>query len=100
MNIEVGDTQDPVVGILGALSIRANRTCVWNAEVIDHGKPPYTYVWSVTGATGTASGSQWTSSTTSGSSFTLQVTVSDVEARVATVQRTVSVSSTAPICPT
>lgn len=98
--ITVGDTQNPVVAISAPSSIPPGSTgCFWTAYVTNHGKPNYTYTWSATGATGTASGSDWTLTSTPSSSFTLSVTATDVDGRTGSTSKTISISSQAFQCP-
>ncbi|HEU4558733.1 MAG TPA: hypothetical protein VFS20_12825 [Longimicrobium sp.] len=78
--IAVRTSTDPTPQlILGSYAIKPNVTCSWTADGTG-GTGPYTFSFSPTSpATGSQSGDTWTGS--SSSTFTLNVTVTDIDGR-------------------
>jgi hypothetical protein len=87
----------PGVWIDGPSSVRPNTMCAWWA-VASGGTPPYTYTWSGPSANASSGGEYYGTSPASGS-FTVSVTVTDAASATATVNRQVTVSSSARMCP-
>jgi hypothetical protein len=86
-----------------ANSVRPGAVCSWFAGV-STGASPYTYSWSSSsnwvhdyGYTDSEPWT-WTGHSTSGSSFTIYLTVTDANGVSASISKTVSISSSAPFC--
>jgi hypothetical protein len=82
----------PSVTISGPSTVRRYTSCTWYAAA-SGGVQPLSYSWNVGGS------SPWVEYYAVGSSFTLSVTVAGANGQSTTVSKTVTVSSTAPICP-
>jgi hypothetical protein len=84
-------------------SVRPGAICSWFAGV-NSGTAPYTYSWSSSSNwahnTGYTDGepNAWTGHSTSGTSFTISVTVTDANGVSASISKSVPISSTAPFC--
>ena len=85
------------VAIQGPTSIRPSEVCYWYAHVTG-GTPPFTYAWSQSSGSGTASGGSYEGSS-SFASFTLTVTVTDAAGATASDTHSVGVSSKFLACP-
>lgn len=88
---------DLAVSIWGPSSVRPNVSCFWEANPVSGGTSPYGYAWSRTGSSSTGSLSYFY--TSSGSNFTVYVTVTDALGTQRTANKSVTVSSLAPVCP-
>lgn len=82
--------------IAGPKSVRPNATCMWTAETTGNAPSPFTYEWSVGGAT--VSSRHWLVYGTPSSSFTLQLRVTDGAGGFSVAKVDVSVSADAPAC--
>ena len=85
------------VSISGPTNVRPMATCSWSGSA-SGGAAPYSYSWSAIGASGTGPFFDYTNDAVDGSSFTVQLTVTDAEGYPVTVSQAVSVHSNAPIC--
>jgi hypothetical protein len=94
-------TVEPDIYIDGPGSVRSGHVCSFFGEVTA-GTAPYSYSWSNssnwTHDTGWTDGepATWTGHSTSGSSFSITLTVTDASGISSTVSKSVSISSTAP----
>lgn len=95
-NISVSQS-DLAVSISQPSSIRPNAQCYWFATV-SGGNGPYTYSWSRSGGTSTSTTNEF--STQSSSSFTIFLTVTDALGTWRSVSKSITVTSSAFICPT
>jgi hypothetical protein len=92
------DPNDPPTGtISGPTQVRPFATCSWSASAAG-GVQPYTYSWSAVGATGSGQYFDYQNSAADGSSFTLQLEVTDFAGATSWTNATVQVRSTAPAC--
>jgi subtilisin family serine protease len=89
-------TPPPTVTIAGPSSVRPNATCVWTANV-SGGLPPYSYSWTVN-SSAVGGNSPELIYQNGGSSFTINVLVTDAATGTANKSKSVTVSASAPIC--
>lgn len=83
--------------ISGPSSVKPNTTCYWWATA-SGGTSPYSYSWSG-GSNGSASGADYFATSPSSGTFYVTVTVTDANGGTKFVSKTVTVSSSAMICP-
>jgi hypothetical protein len=90
----------PTVAIHGPATVLTNRICEWQGR-ISYGTAPYTWTWSRTGGTGTAtelSPTEQSYHARPTGSTVISLTITDAEGRTATASKTVSTSVYAREC--
>lgn len=87
----------PTVAIEGPTTVQPFATCSWSGSASGTVEP-YTYTWFAPGTNGSGEYFDYQNGVYSGGSFTLQLQVQDASGGVTSVSRTVSVSSSAPVC--
>ena len=86
----------PTVTITGPSSAKPSSTCLWTANA-SGGTPPYAYAWSVYSASVGGNSSELIYQN-SGSSFTINVTVTYAGSPTGSASKGVTVTSSAPLC--
>ncbi len=89
----VGGSSSVSGTIAGPTTIRSSVTCSWSVTG-SGGTPPYSYQW----VSPTDGSGQYYDYANSGSAFLLSVVITDATAARTTVNKEVSISSSAPLC--
>jgi len=90
----------PTVVILGPTTVLTNRICEWQGR-ISYGTAPYTWTWSRTGGSGTAtelSPTEQSYHARPTGSTVISLTITDAEGRTATASKSVNTSVYAQEC--